>query len=333
MFDAPLQSDMAHLMEMLDVSGITEDEAVARINQYMKTASAAEINGLAELLAEVREKYMDEMNARNVPFDTQQDGSFSIEARRVMAGQLIDSIKGAEEVQAAATEKLKAMQESYVQEISQREALTMQNRTLREIYDAEGYTVIWKSSGTDCRLCSSMDNKPVGEWGKEARIRKYPPLHKGCTCQIVALRKPLIFEEDHGTIESGTWYERNIEGKPEMEARYMAAIQKAKETTRMRGEVMIPRVPEHLSEFKFDNAHMNDDRKHGVTREEAERYVRNALVMVNKKRGIYIDYYGLEGSTYIEGNGDLIRTAFKADEYEPNIYRFLEVIISELRTQ
>lgn len=176
-------------MEMLDVAGITEDEAVARVNQYMKAAAGTEINGLRQLLQSVRAHCMAEVHAQDVPFDTQYDETLSIRVRRTMAGDLIGAIEGAEDVQAAARERLEAMQGEYIHGLSGREAQTMQNRTLREVYDYLGYETMWVTTTGECELCQRLNGMVVGAGSQFALNAQtsslYPPIHKGCTCQIV----------------------------------------------------------------------------------------------------------------------------------------------------
>lgn len=172
------------------MAGITEDEAVARINQYMKTAAETEIDGLRQLLQSVREQCMAEAHAQDVPFDTQYDDTLSIRVRRTMAGDLIGAIKGAEDVRAAARERLEAMQGEYIHDLSGREAQAMQNRTLREIYDYMGYETVWVTTTGECDLCQRLNGMVVGAGSRftvdTQTSRLYPPIHKGCTCQIAA---------------------------------------------------------------------------------------------------------------------------------------------------
>jgi hypothetical protein len=99
----------------------------------------------------------------------------------------------------------------------------------------------------------------------------------------------------------------------------------------MDGELLIPSVPDDLGEYSFDNRHINDVRQHGVTREEAESYIKNAVVMVEKNQGKYRNYYSTMGGTYVLANHRKIRTAFHSTEYTPNIVRMLEVIMDGLR--
>ena len=200
------------------MAGITEDEAVARINQYMKTAAETEIDGLRQLLQSVREQCTAEAHAQDVPFDTQYDDTLSIRVRRTMAGDLIGAIEGAEDVRAAARERLEAMQGEYIHDLSGREAQAMQNRTLREIYDYMGYETVWVTTTGECDLCQRLNGMVVGAGSRftvdTQTSRLYPPIHKGCTCQIVDRRRVAPHDDEETIIGLNVKEEYEKNAKP-----------------------------------------------------------------------------------------------------------------------
>lgn len=130
-----------------------------------------------------------------------------------------------------------------------------------------------------------------------------------------------------GIIEAGTWYERNIAGKPEMEARYLAAMARAKAAGKMPGVFSPPRIPEYFENYTFDDAHANGERHHEVTEEEAREYVRNAVLMENRGDGTFLNYYSYTGGTFLRMRKKEIRTAFK--DFTPNVKKMLEVMRDE----
>lgn len=138
---------------------------------------------------------------------------------------------------------------------------------------------------------------------------------------------------ESGIIETESWYERTVAGKPEMEAKYQAMLTVAKTAGRLSGKLSAPHIPDSIDDYDFDDNHINADRNHNVTEAEAKEYIRNALVMEERNGGAYVNYYGVSGSVYILARRKRIRTAFKAAQYTPNIKRMMEVITNELGSE
>lgn len=134
---------------------------------------------------------------------------------------------------------------------------------------------------------------------------------------------------ESGIIEAGTWYERNIAGNPEMEAKYQAALEKAKSEGVIDGHIQMPIIPNDFDGYTFNFAHANGESKHNVTEADARSFVRDAVVMVERNNGSYWNYYGIYGSAYILAKHREIKTAFRPP-YSPPIKKLLEVILSEL---
>ena len=81
-----------------------------------------------------------------------------------------------------------------------------------------------------------------------------------------------------------------------------------------------------MTEFSFDNKHINGERAHNVTREEAESFMRNAKFMTKKWNGRFKNYYSSNGAVYIDTQFNNIRTAFKADEFSKQVVEAMEVL-------
>ena len=136
---------------------------------------------------------------------------------------------------------------------------------------------------------------------------------------------------DSGIMDTRTWYERTIAGNPEMEEKYKTALVRTKEKGIMDGEYQEPRIPDNFDSFTFNDEHANSERHHNVTEEEARRFVKEAVIMIKRNNGAYLNYYGTAGSAYILARHNEIKTAFKPP-YSPNIERLLEVFMDELRS-
>ncbi len=80
------------------------------------------------------------------------------------------------------------------------------------------------------------------------------------------------------------------------------------------------------SKLAFDDVHINHERKHAVSFEEAVSYINNAKVSQTVWNGRFERYYSEAGAAYFDKEKNLIRTAFSAKEYTKNIIALLEVL-------
>ncbi len=72
--------------------------------------------------------------------------------------------------------------------------------------------------------------------------------------------------------------------------------------TGMKGEVeLFPNDKIDVSGFDFDDKFINEEREHKVTREEAERFIREADVSVTKWNGRFVNHYGPNGAAFVIG--------------------------------
>ena len=94
----------------------------------------------------------------------------------------------------------------------------------------------------------------------------------------------------------------------------------------IQGAISINPVSIDLSEYTFDDIHINKDRKHGVTRDEAESYMHNAKFLATRWNGRFKNYYSVSGAVYIDADNKNIRTAFSAEEFSQEIIDALEVL-------
>lgn len=93
----------------------------------------------------------------------------------------------------------------------------------------------------------------------------------------------------------------------------------------IRGEVHLGTDNADVSSFSFDEEHITK-RGHGVTRSEAERFIREAKFYSVKWNGEFKNYFGADGATYISTKEKLIRTAFKEPEFQKEVVDALEVL-------
>lgn len=90
----------------------------------------------------------------------------------------------------------------------------------------------------------------------------------------------------------------------------------------------IPKIhPEKIdvSEFTFDQIHINQEREHGVTRTEAEQFIQEADISLTRWNGQFINYYGPHGATYVDVKNKNIRTSFKKEQFDEATLKIREV--------
>ena len=80
-----------------------------------------------------------------------------------------------------------------------------------------------------------------------------------------------------------------------------------------------------LSDFAFDAAHTQGD-KHprNVTEQDARRFIDAAYFAIHFKGNNSMNYFGREGAAYVQLGKKKIRTAFKAEEYNPKFKQMVE---------
>jgi hypothetical protein len=102
-----------------------------------------------------------------------------------------------------------------------------------------------------------------------------------------------------------------------------AIIKNVSENIGMKGIIELDPVIPDISSLSYDASHI-EDRHHGVTRDEAVSYIRNARVSVTRWNGKFKNYYSDAGAAYVDMDDNTIRTAFKSDEYDEKTVKMME---------
>lgn len=80
-----------------------------------------------------------------------------------------------------------------------------------------------------------------------------------------------------------------------------------------------------VSGYVFDEKHIITEREHGITREEAERFIKEADISLTRWNGKYINYYSPNGATYVDVENHIIRTSFGKSEFDLKTQKIREV--------
>lgn len=94
------------------------------------------------------------------------------------------------------------------------------------------------------------------------------------------------------------------------------------------GTVRVPAAKIDTSALTLDVAHINE-RRHGVTQEEAISYIKNAAFSLKRRHWTgetFLNYYSEEGASYVRASDNVIRTSFKKDEFDEKTKSAMEVL-------
>ncbi len=102
-------------------------------------------------------------------------------------------------------------------------------------------------------------------------------------------------------------------------------LQETMAASKIKGELKYPPPKMDLTSFKFDAVHTQGDKHpHDVTEEEARRFIDEAYFAIHFKGNDSMNYFGREGAAYVQLGKKKIRTAFKAEEYNPKFKQMVE---------
>jgi hypothetical protein len=81
-----------------------------------------------------------------------------------------------------------------------------------------------------------------------------------------------------------------------------------------------------IEKLSFDDKHINQERTHKITFEEAKQFIQEAKISETVWNGKFERYYSEKGTTYVNMESNTIRTAFSSGEYTDNIIKMMEVL-------
>lgn len=123
----------------------------------------------------------------------------------------------------------------------------------------------------------------------------------------------------------GRFMPTKIEQKALEESTINAKIKAELSEAKIKG---IPKInPEkiNVSDFTYDESHINAVRAHGVTRAEAERFIQESDISLTRWNGRFVNYYGPNGATYVDVENKNIRTTFKKAQFDAPTLKIREV--------
>lgn len=94
----------------------------------------------------------------------------------------------------------------------------------------------------------------------------------------------------------------------------------------LRGKIHATPTEIDMNLVTFDDEHINEQRRHNVSVEEAMSFIREAIVSETVWNGRFERYYSLKGVAYVNRNNLKIRTTFKGDEIKGATKKAIEVL-------
>ncbi|MBE5937127.1 MAG: hypothetical protein E7265_03755 [Lachnospiraceae bacterium] len=114
------------------------------------------------------------------------------------------------------------------------------------------------------------------------------------------------------------WYDKYVENSKEH------VIIKLAKSNKIKGKVNTSPKLIDVSDYLFDDKHINKQRNHKVSKEDAIEFIKNAVVSIERWGGQFVCYYGFEGATYIDTVKKNIRTSFRRAEYDDKTEKFIK---------
>ena len=90
--------------------------------------------------------------------------------------------------------------------------------------------------------------------------------------------------------------------------------------------VNLPARKVNIKDFAFDDEHINLERHHNVSRDQAIEWVMRAKISAKVWKGKYERFYSEDGATYVDLLSKTIRTAFSSSEYNAATRKMMEVL-------
>ena len=165
--------------------------------------------------------------------------------------------------------------------------------------------------GSECDICRALSGQTFSIKERTPGTN-FPPMHPWCRCffDIVVPDLEMMRRNEKKALTSGG------DG---------GIIEEIKKTGIKFQDVHIPPQEIDVSSLSIDTQHI-DDRKHDVSLKEAVSFVKDAEVSISRWGGQFENYYSKSGAAYVNVKTNIIRTAFRSDEYDDHTKEMMEVL-------
>lgn len=115
------------------------------------------------------------------------------------------------------------------------------------------------------------------------------------------------------------WYNKYVKGSTKYK------LQQVMKDKKINGKLIMEPKPLNLDNYTFDDEHINKERNHKVTKEQAISFMNKAKFALSRWNGRFINYYADNGAVYIDLKKKRIRTAYSEDEFKDGVKAMMEV--------
>lgn len=135
------------------------------------------------------------------------------------------------------------------------------------------------------------------------------------------------FIGEHEDVLRRDYWREKIYGIPLEKSQKDAILNsEIKRESGIRGTLHLDPEPLEIEALQFDDEHINLQRDHNITQEQAQEMLRSAKVSVTVWNGRFERYYSDQGVVYVDREKRSIRTAFGPEEFDDKVKKILEVL-------
>lgn len=173
--------------------------------------------------------------------------------------------------------------------------------------------------------------------GLEREVRKWKRMAEGTldevqkkACQQKAREAQKNVQEfigEHKDVLRRDYWREKTYGIPLEDSQKDAILNaEIKRESGIRGVLHLDPEPLEIEALQFDDEHINLQRKHNITQEQAQEMIKNAKASVTVWNGRFERYYSDQGVVYVDREKQAIRTAFGPEEFDDKVKKILEVL-------
>ena len=207
-------------------------------------------------------------------------------------------------------EKFTQVSQKNAERLTFTEDTYLSNEAAMQVFEREAsvteYEYVCTGDAETCDICRGLSGERF-KIAERVPGLNFPPMHPWCRCFFDPVIPEKIGEK---SLTSGA---------------DSGIIEEIKKTGIKFQEIHIPPQEIYVSLLVLD-AHHIENRKHGVSMEEAVSFVEDAEVSISRWGGQFENYYSKSGAAYIDVKANVIRTAFRSDEYDDRIKEMMEVL-------
>ena len=194
------------------------------------------------------------------------------------------------------------------------ELMNIINQAQKDIYTQRGYrkyTLLPHYDNRTSEICQKLNTTREYEFKDAITGENYPPFHPRCRTITIPVIESMV-NDDIITLDDELHRRLNETAK----------------AINFRGDILKEFKLPNLASYDFAQKHIQEDRKHGVTKEEAQSFIVQAQFVVSRWKGDSLMYVSDMGISVVNYDS-IVSTSYKKREFDPRVKRLLEVVRDE----